>query len=87
MTKEKNIQVVRQLRELCTFLPTLSQRPELQRLRLMYERGGRHMLDSENLQRIVGKAHEHIRELRKLSRLFVLECQANLARHSRRGRH
>jgi hypothetical protein len=43
------------------------------------------MLDSENLQRIVDAAQGHVRELRKLSRLFALECQLNLARHSRRG--
>lgn len=84
MTRQENIRLIKQLRELCTFLPTLSQGGELLRLKLIYERGDKHMLDSENLQRIVDEMQEHARALRKLSRLFAVECQANLARHSSR---
>jgi hypothetical protein len=86
VTKEDNDRMVKQLRELCTLLPGISQNPELQRLRVIYERGGKHMLDSENLHRIVAKAREHMRELRKLSRLGALECRANLMRHSQQSR-
>ena len=86
MTKEENSRRVKQLRELCTFLPSLSQGPQLRRLQLIYERGGRHMLDSDNLQRIVDAAHQHMQELRKLSRLLAIECQLNLARHSQGSR-
>jgi hypothetical protein len=34
----------------------------------------------------VDQAHEHIRALRKLSRLFAVECKLNLARHNHVGR-
>jgi len=87
MTKHENDRVVRQLKELCAFMPSLSQGAELRRLLAIYTRGGRHMLDSENLRRIVDEAQEHVRALRKLSRLLAFECQANLARHSRHSRH
>jgi hypothetical protein len=86
MLTQENTRLERQLRELCTFLPTLSQRGEFRRLKLIYERGGKHMLDSENLQRIVDQAHEHVQALRKLSRLFALECRLNLARYHHRER-
>jgi hypothetical protein len=81
MPTRENARLERQLRELCTFLPMLSQRGEFRRLKLIYERGGKHMLDSANLQRIVDQAHEHVQALRKLSRLFALECKLNLARY------
>ena len=84
MTRQENVRLIKQLRELCTFLPTLSQRGELLRLKLIYERGDKHMLDSENLQRIVDEMEEHARALRNLCRLFAVECQVNLARHSSR---
>jgi hypothetical protein len=86
VTRDENVRLLKQIRELCTFLPTLAGRPELVRLRLIYERGGKHMLDSENLQTLVDAMQEHARELRKLSRLLALECQVNLARHSASGR-
>ena len=82
MTRQENVRLMKQLGELCAFLPTLSQTGELRRLMLIYERGDKHMLDSENLQRIVDEAQEHVRALRKLFRLFTIECQVNLARHS-----
>ncbi len=80
--KEKVHRLERQLRELCGFLPALARDGELGRLMVIYERGGKHMLDSENVQRIVAEAQEHVRALRRLSRLLALECQVNLARHS-----
>jgi len=48
MAEQDNLRIDRQLRELCAFLPTLFQRPEVQRPRLIYERGARQMLDSDN---------------------------------------
>jgi hypothetical protein len=54
------------------------------RLVMIYERGGHEMLDSENVRRIVETASEHVRELRKLSRLLAVECQLNLTRRSPR---
>jgi hypothetical protein len=85
MTREANVRLVRQISELCTFLPTVAARPEFARLRLLYERGGKHMLDSENMQRIVDSMQEHARELRKLGHLLALECHVNLAKHSPPG--
>jgi hypothetical protein len=40
------------------------------------------MLDSDNVQRIVDEAHEHLRALRRLSRLLAYQCKVNLARTS-----
>jgi hypothetical protein len=34
----------------------------------------------------VDAAHQHMQELRKLSRLLAIECQLNLARHSQGSR-
>jgi hypothetical protein len=42
------------------------------------------MLDSENARRLVETAQEHVRELRKLARLFAMECRLNLAQRSPR---
>ena len=84
MTEQQDVRLMKQLRELCSFLPTLSQSGEIRRLMLIYERGDKHMLESENLQRIVDEAQQHVRALRKLFRLFTVECQVNLARHSSR---
>jgi len=86
VTKQDRDRVVKQVSDLCTLLPGLAQSPDLQRLRVIYGRGGKHMVESENLHRIIEKAHEHIRELRKLARLMVVECQASLVRHSRQSR-
>jgi hypothetical protein len=87
VTAEEHALVVGQLRELCGFLPTLSKDAELGRLQYIYQHGGRHMLDSENVHRIVAAAQEHVKELRKLARLLAVECRKNLARHSPPGRH
>ena len=84
MTRDENGKLLHQIKELCTFLPALSERGEFARLRLIYEQGGKHMLDSENAHRLVGAMHEHVRELRKLARLFALECRLNLAQRSPR---
>ena len=85
MTQSDNARLLQQIRELCGFLPRLSQRSDLQRLRSIYERGNTHMLESENLQRIVNEMRQHARELRKLSHVFAVECRANLARHAAQG--
>jgi hypothetical protein len=82
MTELENERLVNQLKILCAFLPTLSADAEFTRLRLIYERGGRHMLDSENAQRLVDAMLGHAQELRKLARLFAMECRLNLARRS-----
>jgi hypothetical protein len=74
--------VVKQLEALCGFLPALGADTELVRLRLIYERGAKQMLDSDNVERIIDEAHEHVKALRKLARLLAFECRANLARHS-----
>ena len=71
-----------QFRQLCTFLPTISGASEFTRLRLIYERDGKHMLESENAHKLVDAMHEHVRELRKLARLFTVECHVNLAKRS-----
>jgi hypothetical protein len=81
--KEKTQRLERQLRELCRFLPILSRDAELRRLVSIYERGGKHMLESENMQRIVDEALDHVRALRKLVRIGAMECQVNLARFGR----
>jgi hypothetical protein len=85
MTAEENARVVKQLRELCGFLPALGRDAELGRLLHIYQHGGKHMLDSENIHRIVAAAQGHVKELRKLARLLAAECRANLARHSPPG--
>jgi hypothetical protein len=74
--------VVKQLEVLCAFLPALGSDRELVRLRLIYERGAKHMLDSDNVERIIDQAHEHVKALRKLALLLAFECRANLALHS-----
>jgi|RhiMetdeSRZDD1v2_1073273.scaffolds.fasta_scaffold146414_3 hypothetical protein len=79
MTERENERLVNQLHILSTFLPRLSAHAEFTRLRLIYERGGTHMLNSENAQRLVDAAFGHVQELRKLARQFALECHLNLA--------
>jgi hypothetical protein len=79
MTDRENERLVNQLHILSAFLPRLSANAEFTRLRLIYERGGTHMLNSENAQRLVDAALVHVQELRKLARLFALECHLNLA--------
>ena len=74
--------VVNQLEALCGFLPALGANQELVRLRLIYERGAKHMLDSDNVERIIDEAQEHVKALRKLARLLAFECRVNLARYS-----
>lgn len=85
MTQTNDARLLQQIGELCAFLPRLSQRPDLQRLRSLYERGNTHMLESENLQRIVNEMRQHVRELRKLAHVLAVECQVNLARHAQQG--
>ena len=87
MTRHEHGKLLHQIKELCTFLPALSQGGEFARLRLIYEQGGTHMLDSENARRLVEAAQEHVRELRKLARLFAMECRLNLAQRSPRKEH
>ena len=82
MTTHQSARVVKQLTELCGFLPALARDRELRRLLHIYQHGGMHMLDSENVQRIVDSAHGHVKELRKLARLLSVECRVNLTRHS-----
>lgn len=86
MSQDASARLMKQITEICTFLPTIGGRPEFTRLRVVYERGGKHMLDSENVQQVVDAMHGHVRELRKLARLFALECNVNLAKHSRADR-
>jgi hypothetical protein len=74
--------LVKQLEVLCAFFPALGSDRELVRLRLIYEHGAKHMLDSDNVERFIDQAHDHVKALRKLARLLAFECQANLARHS-----
>jgi hypothetical protein len=83
--QEKIEQLERQLRELCCFLPTLARDPELRRMAAIYESGGKHMLESENMQRIIEQALGHVRALRKLAQIGAMECRVNLARRSSPG--
>jgi hypothetical protein len=84
VTRHEHGKLLHQIKELCTFLPALSEGRDFARLRLIYEQGGTHMLDSENAKRLVETAQEHVRELRKLARLFAMECRLNLAQRSPR---
>jgi hypothetical protein len=80
--QEKIERLERQLRELCCFLPTLARDPELRLMAAIYESGGKHMLESENMQRIIEQAVGHVRALRKLAQIGAMECRVNLARRS-----
>jgi hypothetical protein len=80
MTRHEKL--VNQLEVLCGFFPVLGSDIELVRLRRIYELGGKHMLDSDNVERIIDQAYEHMKGLRKLAQLLAFECRANLARHS-----
>jgi hypothetical protein len=77
----QDARLVRKLRYLCGSLPGLSSDADIARLAMIYDRGGHHMLDSENVHRIVDAGLEHMRALRKLSHLLVMECKLNLTRH------
>ena len=82
MTRQEHAKLLNQLTELCTFLPALSEGTDFVRLRMIYERGGKHMLDSKNAQHLIDTMYQHVRELRKLARLFAVECHLNLAQGS-----
>jgi len=46
VSQDASARLMKQITEICTFLPTIGGRPEFTRLRVVYERGGKHMLDS-----------------------------------------
>jgi hypothetical protein len=86
MTEQESVQLERQLRELCGFLPLLSADPGIRVLVARYQRGEKHMLHSDNARRLLDEVQQHLRALRRLAHVLAAEAHISLAQRASAGR-